>query len=121
MSIVFATGQHRPGDTSYFVGNATTTLLLGPLTQPMHPLSQSRSVVLDAKQHRTCTVDQHATQIGIAAFTDTEQLLFPPVEYCRGIGHLKNQVSEINQTSRNKMGESLESRLAGVLLRNALE
>jgi hypothetical protein len=44
----------------------------------MHPLSQSRSVVLDAKQHSAGAVDQHAAQIDVAAFTDAEQLRFAP-------------------------------------------
>ena len=43
----------------------------------MYPLSLSRSVVLDAKEHSTSTVDQHAMQIDILAFTHAEQLLFP--------------------------------------------
>ena len=55
---------------------ATTTLLLGStLRQPTHPLPESSGVVLDAKQYRASTVDQHATQIDIAALADAVQLL----------------------------------------------
>ena len=44
---------------------------------------RASGVVLDAKQHCTGTVDQHATQIDVAAFADAEQLLLAPLEYCR--------------------------------------
>src|SRR5579864_6189050 len=43
----------------------------------MHPLSESFGVVLDAKQDRTSTVDQHTAQIGVASLTHAEQLLLP--------------------------------------------
>src|SRR5215469_6145817 len=43
----------------------------------MHPLSKSASVVLDAKQDRTSTVDQHTTQIRVAPLAHAEQLLLP--------------------------------------------
>ncbi len=46
---------------------------LEPADSPSAPIVPSSSVVVDTKQHRTGTVDQHATQIEIAAFT---QLLF---------------------------------------------
>jgi len=36
----------------------------------MHPLPESSGVVLDAKQYRPSTVDQHATQINVAALAD---------------------------------------------------
>src|SRR5215831_6002320 len=42
----------------------------------MNPLPESSGVVLDAKQYRTSTVDQHATQIDIATLADAQQLLF---------------------------------------------
>src|ERR1700756_665903 len=58
---------------------ATITLLCGaPLRPPMHPLPESSGVVLDAKQHSAGTVDQHATQIDIAALADAVQLLLAP-------------------------------------------
>jgi hypothetical protein len=37
----------------------------------MHPPAEGASVVLHAEQHRR--VDEHASQIGIAALADTEQ------------------------------------------------
>jgi hypothetical protein len=41
----------------------------------MHPLPESSGVVLNAKQYRAGTMDQHATQIDVAALADAEQLL----------------------------------------------
>src|SRR5689334_10469545 len=76
MAIVFAAGQHGPGDARQFVGDGDNHFVAwSSLTQPVHPLSQSRSVVLDAKQHSAGSADQHATQIDIAAFADAEQSL----------------------------------------------
>jgi hypothetical protein len=70
MAIVPAAGQHCPGDAGKFVGDRDHHFVpWNSLTQPMHLLSQSRSVVLDAKRHGTGPVDQHATQIDVAAFT----------------------------------------------------
>src|SRR5437773_9756735 len=48
------------------------------LGQPVHPLPEPFGVVLDAKQYRAGTVDQHATQIDVAALADAEQLLLAP-------------------------------------------
>ena len=85
MSIVFAAGQHGPGDARQFVGNCYHDFVArSTLGQSVHPLPQSSSVVLDAKQYRPSTVDQHATQINVAALADAESFCFPPVEYCRG-------------------------------------
>src|SRR5215813_12628615 len=42
----------------------------------MHPLSKACGVVPDAKQHGTSTVDQHASQIDVAALADAQQFLF---------------------------------------------
>src|SRR5579864_3406366 len=76
MSIVSAAGQHGPGDARQFVGDGDNHFVArSSLTQPVHPLPQSCGVVLDAKQHRAGTMDQHTTQIDIAAFTYAEQLL----------------------------------------------
>jgi hypothetical protein len=73
MAIVPAAGQHRPGDASQFVGDGDHHFVAwSSLTQPMHPLSQSRRVVLDAKQHSAGPVNQHATQIDVAAFAHAE-------------------------------------------------
>src|SRR6266567_5661529 len=44
----------------------------------MHPLPESSCVVLDPKQYRAGTVDQHATEIDVAALADAEQLLLAP-------------------------------------------
>ena len=46
--------------------------------QSLHPLSESSGVVLHAEQNRAGTVDQHATQINVAALADAEQLLLAP-------------------------------------------
>lgn len=76
MAIVFAAGQHGPGDARQFVGDGDNHFVAwSSLTQPVNPLSQSRSVVLDAPHHSAGSVDQHAPQIDIAAFTDAEQSL----------------------------------------------
>ena len=48
------------------------------LHQPMNSLPESSAIVLDAKQHRTSTVDQHAPQIDVAALADAQLLLFTP-------------------------------------------
>ena len=79
MSIVFAAGQHGPGDASQFVGDGDHDFVArSTLGQPVHPLPESSSVVLDAKQYRAGTVDQHATQINVAALADAEQFLLAP-------------------------------------------
>src|SRR5215469_8378732 len=74
MSIVFAAGQHRPGDASQLVGDGYDDFVAwSRLCEPMHPLSKSSRIVLDAKQDRASTVDQHAAQINIAALADAVQ------------------------------------------------
>src|SRR5262249_28479179 len=79
MSIFTAAGQHGPGDAGQFVGDRHYDLVpRSTLTQPVHPLSKSCSVVLDTKEHCAGTMDQHATEIDVAALADTEQLLFAP-------------------------------------------
>jgi len=85
MSIVSAAGQHGPGDARQFISDRHYDFVVwSTLRQPPHPLAKSSGVVLDAKQYRAGTVDQHATQIDIAALADAVQLLLAPVEYCRG-------------------------------------
>src|SRR5215467_5300164 len=42
----------------------------------MHPLPEASGIVLDAKQHSPSAVDQHASQIDVAALADAQQLLF---------------------------------------------
>jgi hypothetical protein len=74
MSIVSAAGQHRPGDARQFVGDRHHDLTGSTLGQPVHPL-ESSGVVLDAEPYRSSTVDQHATQIDVAALADTVQVL----------------------------------------------
>ena len=44
----------------------------------MHPLPESSGVILDAKQYGASTVDQHATEVDVAALADAEQLLLAP-------------------------------------------
>jgi len=44
----------------------------------MHPLPESSAGVLNAKQDRASTVDQHATQTNVAARADAESLLLAP-------------------------------------------
>jgi hypothetical protein len=64
LPIVFTAGQHRPNDARQFVGNRYHDLIAwSTLGESMHPLPESSRVVLDAKQDRASTVDQHATQI----------------------------------------------------------
>src|SRR5215468_2325410 len=77
MSIRFATRQHGPGHASEFISDSDDDLVARcTLRKPVHPLPESSGVVLDAKQHRTSTVDEHTSQIDVSAFADTEQLLF---------------------------------------------
>jgi hypothetical protein len=79
MSIVFAAGQHGPGDARQLVGNCYHDFVAGStLGQPMHPLPESCRVVLHAKQDRAGTVDQHAPQIHVAALADAVEFLFAP-------------------------------------------
>src|SRR5215470_15986918 len=42
----------------------------------MYPLAEACGVVPDAKQHGTSAVDEHASQIDIAALADAQPLLF---------------------------------------------
>ena len=77
--IVFAAGQHGPGNASQFVADGDDDFVARcTLSQPMHPLPESSGVVLDAKQYGASTVDQHATPIDVAALADTEQFLLTP-------------------------------------------
>src|SRR4029077_5867066 len=79
MSIVLAAGQHGPGDARQFISDRHYDFVVwSTLRQPPHPLPESSGVVLDAKQYRAGTVDQHATQIDIAALADAVQLLLAP-------------------------------------------
>src|SRR6201993_1212449 len=79
MPVVFTAGQHSPGDAGQFVGDRDHDFVArSTLSQPVHPLPESSAVVLDAKEHGAGTVDQHATQIDIAALAHAEQLLLAP-------------------------------------------
>jgi hypothetical protein len=76
MLIIFAAGQHGPGDASQFIGDCDHYFVTWcPLGKPVHPLPETSGVILDAKQYGPSTVDQHATQIDVAALADAEQLL----------------------------------------------
>ena len=67
MSIVLAAGQHSPSYASQLVCDRYHDFVArSTLGQSVHPLPES-GVVLDAKQHSPSTVDQHATQINVAA------------------------------------------------------
>ncbi len=79
MSIVLAAGQHGPGDARQFVGNCYHDFVAwSTLGKSVYPLPESSGVVLDAKQYRPSTVDQHATQINIAALADAVEFLLAP-------------------------------------------
>ena len=55
---MFPAGQHGPGHASQFVGDRDYDFVArGTLSHPMHPLSESSGIVLDAKQYRASTVD----------------------------------------------------------------
>jgi len=74
--IVFAAGQYRPCDTSQFVGDRDHDFIpWRTLCKPMHPLAETSSIVLNAQQYGTSTVDQHAPQIMVATLADAKQLL----------------------------------------------
>src|SRR5208282_1277029 len=76
MSIVSAAGQHGPGDTRQFIRNRHHHLIAwSTLGQPLYPLPESSGVVFHAKQDGASTVDQHATQINVAALADAVQFL----------------------------------------------
>src|SRR5215470_11680718 len=69
MSVVSAAGQYGPCNPRQFVGDRHYDLVAGStLCQSMHPLPEPSGVVLDTKQYRAGTMDQHATQIDIPAF-----------------------------------------------------
>ena len=79
MSVLFAAGQRSPGHASQLVRDRDHDFVAwGTLSQPMHPLPESCCVLLHAKQYRAGTVDQHATEINVAALADAEQLLLAP-------------------------------------------
>src|ERR1700746_2830857 len=79
MSIVLAAGQHGPGDARPFVGNCDHDLITrGKLRQSLHPPPESSGVVLHTKQYGAGTVDQHATQIDVAALADAVKFLLAP-------------------------------------------
>src|ERR1019366_6824815 len=62
MSILFTAGQHSPGHASQLVRDRDHDFVArSTLSQPMHPLPESSCVVLNAKQYRAGTVDQHTT------------------------------------------------------------
>ena len=67
-----AAGQYGPSDAQ-FIRNGHHHLIAGStLGESVHPLPEACRVALDAKQHGAGTVDQHATQIDVTAFADTE-------------------------------------------------
>ena len=75
MLIIFAAGQHGPGYARQFVGDCDHYFVTWcPLGKPVHPLPETSGVILDAKQYGPSTVDQHATQIGVASLADAIQL-----------------------------------------------
>ncbi len=77
MSILFTTRQHSPSHASELVSNIHDDIVSWcTLRKPVHPLPEASGVVLDPKQHCTSTVDEHTSQIDVAAFADAEQLLF---------------------------------------------
>jgi hypothetical protein len=79
MSIIFSAGQNGPGDARQFVGNGYHDFVArSTLGKSMHPLPEPSGVVLDAKQYRAGTVDQHATQINVAALADAVEFLLAP-------------------------------------------
>src|ERR1700752_997725 len=79
MSIVLAAGQHGPGHARQFVGNCYHDFVArSTLGKSVYPLPESSGVVLDAKQYRPSTVNQHATQINVATLADAVQLLLAP-------------------------------------------
>src|ERR1700683_3694864 len=74
MLIPLATKQHRPGNACEFVGDGDDDLVArGSGFELMHPLSEAAGVVLDAIEHRTCTMDEHAAQIFVAPLADAQQ------------------------------------------------
>src|SRR5439155_21249113 len=76
MVIIFPARQHGPGNASQFVGDGYDDFVARcPLSKSVHPLPEPSGVILDAKQYGPSTVDQHATQIDVAALADAEQLL----------------------------------------------
>jgi hypothetical protein len=76
MAIVFAAGQDGPGDARQFISDRHHDLVVwSTLGQPVHPLPESCSVVLHAKQYGASAMDQHTTQINVAALADAVQLL----------------------------------------------
>src|ERR1700733_4938072 len=83
MLIPLATEQHRPGNACEFVGDGDDDLVArGSGFELMHPLSEAAGVVLDAIEHRTCTMDEHAAQIFVARLLMPNSLGLPPVERC---------------------------------------
>src|SRR5439155_6502609 len=61
---------------SQFVGDCDHYFVTWcPLGKPVHPPPETSGVILDAKQYGPSSVDQHATQIDVAALADAEQLL----------------------------------------------
>ncbi len=74
MFIPLATKQHCPGNACEFVGDGDDDLVArGSGFELMHPSSEAAGVVLDAIEHRTCTMDEHAAQIFVAPLADAQQ------------------------------------------------
>src|SRR5579872_447805 len=101
MSIVFAAGQHGPGDARQFISDRHYDFVVwSTLRQPPHPLPESSGVVLDAEQDRTSTMDQHAAQINIAALADAVQLLLAPGRVLPG--HNPNPGREVPPATKGR-------------------
>jgi hypothetical protein len=74
MLIPLATKQHRPGYTCELIGDGDDDLVAGGSGfELMHPSSETAGVILNAIEHRACTMDEHAAQIFVAALADAQQ------------------------------------------------
>lgn len=73
MLIVHAFGQHGPCNPCQLVGNGDDHFVPHRSgLQTMNPRTKTAGVVLDAQQHGTGTVNEHAAQIRVAALADAE-------------------------------------------------
>src|SRR5262249_46451544 len=101
---VFAAGHYSPGDASQFVGNGDHDFVTRcTLRKPVYPLPEPSGVVLDAKQHRASTMDQHATQISVATLADAKQLLLTSGRVLPG--HNAYPGGKVTPAPRHEKGE----------------
>src|SRR5206468_6869254 len=121
MLIIFAAGQHGPGDASQFVGDCDHYFVTWcPLGKPVHLPPETSGVILDAKQYGPSSVDQHATQIDVAALADAEQLLLA----FGGVlaGHDANPGCEVPPTAKGSpvadCGHGCRQRAFSLLMRS---